>query len=67
MIGKTRVATAKSTFVNQDACCREVVGTLRLRFLGISRELQTSRSHVTSTLPSGLQFQVYVLNGWTTL
>ena len=34
--------------------------TLRPRFFGISREPQTSRSHVTSVLLSGLQFEVHV-------
>ena len=34
--------------------------TLRLRLFGISREPQTSRSHVTTALASGLQFEVHV-------
>ena len=33
--------------------------TLRLRFLGISREPRTSRNHVTSALASSLQFEVH--------
>ena len=33
------------------------IETLRLRFLGISREPRTSRSHVTRALPSGLRFE----------
>ena len=32
----------------------QLIETLRLRFFGISHELRTSRSHVTSALPSGL-------------
>ena len=36
------------------------IETLRSRFFSISREPQTSRSHVTSALPSGLRFEVYV-------
>ena len=38
----------------------EKIETLRSRFFGISREPRTSRSHVTSALPSGLQFEVHV-------
>ena len=34
--------------------------TLRSRFFSISREPQTSRSHVASALPSGFRFEVYV-------
>ena len=37
-----------------------IVETLRLRFFGISCEPQTTRSHVTSALPSGLQCEVHV-------
>ena len=33
---------------------------LRSRFFGISREPRTSRSHVTTALASGLQFEVHV-------
>ena len=38
----------------------ETIETLRSRFFGISREPQTPRSHVTSALLSGLQFDVHV-------
>ena len=38
----------------------ETIETLRSRLFGISRELQTPRSHVTSALLSGLQFDVHV-------
>ena len=34
--------------------------TLRSRLFGISREPRTSRSHVTTALLSGLQFEVHV-------
>ena len=36
----------------------KLIETLRLRFSGSSRKLQTSRTHVTSTLPSDLRFEV---------
>ena len=38
----------------------ETIETLRSRFFGISWEPQTPRSHVTSALLSGLQFDVHV-------
>ena len=38
----------------------EIQETLRSRLFGISRELRTSRSHVTTALASGLQFEVHV-------
>ena len=37
-----------------------ILETLRLRFFGISRELRTSRSHVTRALPSVLRFEFHV-------
>ena len=40
--------------------CLLAIETLRSRFFSISREPQTSRSHVASALPSGLRFEVYV-------
>ena len=39
---------------------RFMLETLRLRFFGFSHEPQTSRSHVTRALPSGLRFEVHV-------
>ena len=38
----------------------EPLETLGLRYFGISRELRTSRSHVTMALPAGLWFEVHV-------
>ena len=40
--------------------CLLAIETLRSRFFSVSREPQTSRSHVTSALLSGLRFEVYV-------
>ena len=38
----------------------QILETLRSRFFGISPEPRTSRSHVTSALPSGFRFSVHV-------
>ena len=38
----------------------EIIERLRSRLFGISREPRTSRSHVTTALASGLQFEVHV-------
>ena len=38
----------------------ELLERLRSRLFGISREPRTSRSHVTTALASGLQFEVHV-------
>ena len=43
--------------------CSVAIKTLRSRFFSISRDPQTSRSHVTSALLSGLRFEVYVCAG----
>ena len=37
-----------------------IIERLRSRLFGISREPRTSRSHVTTALASGLQFEVHV-------
>ena len=39
---------------------KQAIERLRSRFFGIFREPGTSRSHVTSALTSGLQFEVHV-------
>ena len=39
---------------------KNTLETLRSRLFGISREPRTSRSHVTTALASGLQFEVHV-------
>ena len=49
--------TAKNLAVRRN---NERLETLRSRLFGISREPRTSRSHVTTALASGLQFEVHV-------
>ena len=43
-----------------DTLIDDLLETLRSRLFGISREPRTSRSHVTTGLASGLQFEVRV-------
>ena len=46
--------------IESDRAVKVQIETLRLRFFGISREQQTSRSHEIRALPSGLRFEVHV-------
>ena len=48
------------TLINNIIPRSEKRAIYRSRFLSISREPRTSRSHVTSALAGGLQFEVHV-------
>ena len=54
------VVMCSTDWANPAAVKGFVIETLKLRFLGISREPRTSRSHVTRALPSRLRLEVHV-------